>query len=230
MLFDAVARGDVDVYVDYSGTLWTNAMKRTSRASRWEVLAEVDAWLAHEHHIRSLGPLGFDDAYTLAVKRAFAEQRHLRTLRDLARVSRDLSMGADYEFLSRPEWSAVKATYGLELGRTATYDPSLLYDAEARGDVDVISAFTSDGRISADDLVCLEDPDGALPSYDAMVLLGPHVADDARVVCALSGLHVSEDAMRRANALVDHEHRSPAVAARSIAEGTAVPDCTKVAP
>jgi osmoprotectant transport system permease protein len=190
----------------------------------------VDAWLAHEHHIRSLGPLGFDDAYTLAVKRSFAEQRHLRTLRDLARVSRDLSMGADYEFLGRPEWSAVKATYGLELGRTATYDPSLLYDAVARGDVDVISAFTSDGRIAADDLVCLEDPDGALPSYDAMVLLGPHVADDARVVCALSGLHVSEDAMRRANALVDHEHRSPAVAARSIAEGAAVPDCTKVAP
>lgn len=205
VVFEALARDQLDVYVDYSGTIWSNYMKRESGLPRWRVLAETEAWLAAEHGLRSLGSLGFENAYALAMRRDTAERLRLRSLADLAAPSRQLAMGADYEFFSRREWQAVRDAYGLAFRRTASFDPTLLYPAVVQRDVEVISAFSSDGRIAADDLVVLEDPAGALPPYDAMVLLSARVAGDARVVCALSSLieQISVERMRQANLMVD---------------------------
>lgn len=219
--FDALVAGDLDAYVDYSGTLWTTHMKRAAGAARWQVLAEVEGWLARAHQVRSLGSLGFENTYALAVRRELADRLGLRRLDDLARHAGELSLGADYEFLGRPEWAAVRTAYDLRFARATSFDPALLYDAVARGDVDVISAFSSDGRIAAYDLVVLDDPAGALPPYDAMILLGPRVAGDRRVVCALAPLrdaiHVAW--MQQANALVDREvdKQTPAAAAAWLA-------------
>ena len=231
MAFDALARGDVDAYVDYSGTLWTNEMKRAAGTPRWRMTAEIDGWLAREHGVRSLGPLGFENEYALAVRRDTATRLGLRTLADLARAAPSLAIGSDYEFFSRAEWTSVQSAYGLHFARKTNFDPALLYDAIARGDVDVITAFSSDGRIAADDLVVLEDPAGALPAYDAMVLLGPRVASDRRVACALGALHVPVERMRRANAMVDKDHDSPAAAAAwLLGEMGPAPDCSKLEP
>jgi osmoprotectant transport system permease protein len=208
VIFDALVHGDVDVYVDYSGTLWTNVMKREAGPPRWRVVAELEGWLAREHGVRSLGALGFENTYALAVRRETAERLGLRTLADLA-PHPELSMGGDYEFFGRPEWASVQRAYGLRFARTASFDPTLLYEAVARSEVDVISAFSSDGRIAALDLVVLDDPAGALPPYDAMILLGPRVASDRRIACVLGTLRVDVDQMRRANAMVDRD-RKPA--------------------
>jgi osmoprotectant transport system permease protein len=217
VVFDALRGGELDVYVDYSGTIWTNYMKREAGLPRWQVLAETEAWLATEHRVRSLGSLGFENAYALAMRRDVAERKHLRTIADLAAPSPQLAMGADYEFFSRREWESVRKAYGLNFRRTASFDPTLLYPAVVQGDVDVISAFSSDGRIAADDLVVLEDPAGALPPYDAMVLLSARVANDRRVACALTSLieQISVEKMRQANLLVDREAKkaTPAEAA-----------------
>jgi osmoprotectant transport system permease protein len=212
VVFDALVAGDLDAYVDYSGTLWTNAMHRASGPPRWQVLAELEGWLAREHGVRSVGTLGFENTYALAVRRETATKLGLATLRDLA-GHRELSVGGDYEFFGRAEWTAVQRTYGLRFTNQATFDPTLLYEAIARRQVDVISAFSSDGRIAANDLVVLADPLGALPPYDAMLLVGRRAAADPRVECALSGITISVDDMQRANALVDHDRKSPAEAA-----------------
>jgi len=214
VVYDALRRGDLDVYVDYSGTLWTNQLARDRGAPRWQILSEVEGHVAREH-VRSLGPLGFQNAYALAVRRDTAQNLGLRALGDLAPHAGTLALGADYEFLSRREWTAVRTTYGLGFGRTASFDPALLYEAVARGEVDAISAFSSDGRIAAYDLVVLDDPAAALPSYDAMILLGPRVTDDARVLCALGPLRdaLPVDLVRRANLMVDHDHATPKAAA-----------------
>ncbi len=226
VIFDALVQGDVDVYVDYSGTLWTNAMKRDAGPPRWQVLAEVEAWLAREHHIRSLGSLGFENTYALAVRRDTANRLGLRTLADLGPGAPQLAVGGDYEFFGRAEWTAVQRAYGLRFERTATFDPALLYEAVARGEVDVISAFSSDGQIAANDLVVLDDPANALPPYDAMIMLGPRVASDPRVVCALGGLHIPVEQMRQANAMVDRDHASPEAAAAWLLERSgAAADC-----
>jgi osmoprotectant transport system permease protein len=214
VVFDALHRSELDAYVDYSGTLWTTQLGRDRGAPRWQILAEVEGHLAGEG-VRSLGPLGFQNAYALAVRRDTATRFGLRSVGDLAPHAASMALGADYEFLSRREWTAVRTTYGLQFTRTASFDPALLYEAVARSEVDVISAFSSDGRIAAYDLVVLDDPAAALPSYDAMILLGQRVASDPDVVCALAPLRdsLSVEAMRRANLRVDRDHEAPRDAA-----------------
>ena len=92
-----------------------------------------------------------------------------------------------------------------------------MYRALASGDADVISAFSSDGRIAADHLRVLTDPRGAIPGYDSILLVSPHHAGDARFLAALQPLvgHVPVAAMRQANYLVDRDadKRSPEQAA-----------------
>jgi osmoprotectant transport system permease protein len=237
VIFEALRDGKIDAYVDYSGTLWTNYMRRDAGPPRWQILAEVEAWLAREHGVRSLGSLGFENAYALALRRDTAARLNARSLADLAPHTRTLSIGGDYEFFGRPEWASVRGAYGLAFARTTTYDPTLLYDALVHRDVDVISAFSSDGRIAAYDLIVLDDPARALPPYDAMILLGRKIADDPRVLCALEPLRgaLPVTLIRRANLMVDQDRdkATPAASAAWLlgAARIATPDCSgKVSP
>jgi osmoprotectant transport system permease protein len=142
-------------------------------------------------------------------------------------VAPQLSLGADYEFLGRAEWRAVQRAYGVHFARSATFDPALLYEAVARGEVDAISAFSSDGRIAANDLATLADPDGVFPPYDATILLGARVADDPHVTCALAPLHVPVELMRQANAMVDRDKQSASAAAAWLLARIDAPACDR---
>jgi len=220
--FDALANGDIDVYVEYTGTIWANYMQRGAPESSWRTLALASAWLAETRGVRLLGALGFENAYCLAMRRQRAEALGITTLADLATRGRALALGSDYEFLGRPEWARLGQSYGIQLARTATYDPSFMYAAVARGEVDLISAFSSDGRIAELELVVLSDPRRALPPYDAVLLLSPRVAEAARVVQALTPLigAVTVERMRLANQMVDRDgdKRSPEQAAAWLLE------------
>lgn len=212
IMFDALASGDLDVAIDYSGTIWANHMQRTGSGDRREVLEEVTWWLAATHGIRCLGSLGFENSYALAMRRDQAEQLGIRTIGDLAAapapapgLAPTLRIGGDYEFFGRPEWRALRNAYGLRFADQVSLDATFMYQAVAADDVQVISAFSSDGRIAAFDLVTLEDPRQVIPPYDAILLLGPSVADDPAVVAALRPLvaAIDIDLMRRANGMVD---------------------------
>jgi osmoprotectant transport system permease protein len=184
--FRALAGNEIDVYVDYSGTLWTTVLGRTDSPPRAALSAELARELKARHSVHVLGPLGFENAYALAMRRTEAERLGVRTLADLARVAPQLSIGGDIEFFARPEWAAVERAYGLKFAGRRSYEPTFMYRALQSGDVDVISAFSSDGRIAAEDLVLLTDPQGALPPYDALILLAPKRAEDARLIRALA--------------------------------------------
>ena len=216
----ALQQGDIDVYVEYSGTIWADAMHRTTPLPRDRTLAAIAAWLKPSGAVL-LGPLGFENAYALAMKRGDAARRQVADLGDLARVAPALTLGADLEFLSRPEWRAVRDGYGLSFAGTRAYAPSFMYRALNSAQVDVISAFSSDGRIAADDLVVLPDPRGALPGYDAILLAGPGHAGDPRFRAALAPLigAIPVAAMRQANYMVDRDtaKQRPEAAARWLA-------------
>jgi len=210
ILFEALAGGSVDCYVDYTGTIWTNVMKRTDMPSRDTILSEMTTWLKQEHGIVCLGPVGFENTYALAVKRTLAEQHNLRTIADLAPVSGNMAMGSDYEFFQRPEWQALVDTYGLKFEELVTLDPTLMYSAINQQQVEVISAYSTDGRIVAFDLTALADPGQALPPYDAVLLLSPQAAQRPDVVVQLRKLvgAIDDDLMRTGNKLVDVDHAS----------------------
>lgn len=206
--FDALSNGDIDVYVEYTGTIWSTYMQRGASEASWRTLALAGAWLAEARGVRLLGALGFENAYCLAMRRQRAAELGIGSLTDLAASGSGLALGSDYEFLKRPEWTAVTQGYGFAPARTATFDPSFMYTAVARGEVDLISAFSSDGRIAELDLVVLSDPRRVLPPYDAVVLLSPRVAGNGAVARALEPLlgAIPVDRMRRANQMVDRDH------------------------
>ncbi len=169
-----------------------------------------------------LGALGFENAYALAMKRDRAEALGVRTLEDLARHAGELRLGTDFEFLARPEWAALRDRYGLAFREQRQYQSTFMYRAVASGETDVISAFSSDGRIAAYDLVVLEDPQQVILPYDAIVLLAPKRSLDPILRRALEPLigHVPIELMREANQMVDRDENkvSPGQAAGWLAD------------
>jgi osmoprotectant transport system permease protein len=218
VVFDALAAGSIDVYVDYSGTIWSTLMKRSGTPpGRAEVLAEVEDYLMRAHGVTVVARLGFENSYALAMRREQAERADVRKIGDLADIASTLAVGGDYEFFARPEWRSIVQEYGLEFREQRSMDPSLMYQAVAGGAVDVIGAFSTDGRIAAYDLIVLEDDRGAIPPYDALVLAGHSVvAQHPGAIAALRSLDgaISPEQMRRMNLAVDIDQRHPAAVAR----------------
>ena len=215
--FEALDAGGIDVYVDYTGTLWANEMGRAEmRAGRAEMLAGVRDFLERGHGMTLAAILGFENTYALTVRAAEAERLGLRAISDLVDHAPRLAIGADVEFFARPEWPAVRDTYGLDFREQRAMDASLMYQAAATREVDVISAYTTDGRITAYDLRVLADDRGAIPPYDAIVLAGARLAREAPdVVRALARLDgaIDADRMRAMNLRVDEQGEDPATVA-----------------
>jgi len=221
--YRALAAAELDVYVDYSGTLWANVLGRRDNPGREAVLRGLTSTLARRDGVLILGPLGFENAYALAMRADRARALGIETIDDLAAHAGQLTLGSDLEFLSRPEWTALRGAYGLRFRKETSYQPTFMYRALADGEVDLISAFSSDGRIAADHLVVLADPRHALPPYDAVILVSPERAHDQRLLGALRPLvgAIPVSAMRAANYSVDRDtdKLTPAQAAATLARG-----------
>jgi osmoprotectant transport system permease protein len=196
-------------------------MDRRDSPPREAMLDELTKWMAERYGVRVFGALGFENAYALAMTRKRASALGIKTIEDLARHAPQLTFGTDLEFLGRPEWSTLKQAYGLNFAVQRSYNPTFMYRALEAGDVDVISAFSSDGRIAAYGLELLADPKRAIPFYDAVLLLSPRRANDPLMLRALSPLigKISLEQMQEANLMVDGDTNkvSPKVAARFLA-------------
>ena len=220
--FDALDAGEIDVYVDYSGTIWANEMGRAQvRAGRAETLSGVRDFLEAERGMRLAATLGFNNTYALAVRATDADRLGLRAISDLVDHAPRLAIGADVEFFARPEWPAVRDTYGLDFRRQRAMDASLMYQAAATGEVDVISAYATDGRITAYDLRILEDDRNTIPPYDAIVVAGARLARDAPdVIAALGRLDgaIDDGRMRAMNLRVDLDGEDPGLVAAAFLE------------
>jgi osmoprotectant transport system permease protein len=246
--FLALQTGKIDCCVNYTGNVWAIRMKRTDSASRQVVYDETSRFLREEYGIVCLGRLGFENAYALAMRpdRARAlmgPDPQEWTLAALAEASRreNLTLAADLQFFERPEWPRVRDTYGLRFHKARGMEPTLMYQAVKEGTVDVICAYTSDGRIDAFHLVLLKDPEHAFPPYDAVLLASSEAAARPGFVEALRPLlgRIDIDAMREANYRVDARHWSPQAAAQGLLKrvgpghpraGTPLPDAGRVTP
>jgi osmoprotectant transport system permease protein len=200
VIFDALVSGDIDVYIDYSGTLWANQFHHSDIKPRTELLAELKATLAQQK-VTLLGELGFENAYALVMPRKRAQALGIRSVADLVSRAATMSIAADYEFFSRPEWAGLQKAYGLSFRAQRQMQPDFMYAAVASGEVDVIAGYTSDGLIAKYDLVVLDDVKHAIPPYDAILLLAPKRAGDQALQAAVTPLlgHIDIADMREAN-------------------------------
>jgi osmoprotectant transport system permease protein len=214
----AVRAGQIDVYVEYTGTALTEILKRPAQSDPERVYAEVVSAYA-EQGLRAGRPLGFNNSFALVVRRADAEARGLRRISDLAPHARTLRVGLSGEFLERADGmpGLVKA-YGFRFGPPPReMDLSLVYQALAGGQVDLVVGSATDALIAALDLVVLEDDRAYFPPYDAVPVMNeaslaahPGLAD---AVGRLGG-RIDAATMRRLNLAVDGERRAPAAVAR----------------
>jgi osmoprotectant transport system permease protein len=205
VIFKALSAGDIDIYVDYAGTLWTNEMRRTDVPPRARMLVEIGGWMKGGGKAQLLGPLGFENSYAFTMRAADQRRLGIRTLDDLAARSPSLRLGTDIEFLERPEWAMTRAAYPMRFAEARPFQPTMMYNALAASRVDVITAFSSDGRIAADGLATLTDTKGAIPAYDALLLVGNARMKDPRLISAITPLigKIAVNIMREANYRVD---------------------------
>jgi osmoprotectant transport system permease protein len=217
--FDALQANQIDVYVDYSGTVWATIMKRDTLAvDRQELLRQVAGYLHETGGMELVAALGFENAYALAMRDDDADRLGVRRISELTPFAPRMSMGGDYEFFARPEWARARDVYHLEFRELRSMDPALMYQAAGHGTVDVIGAFSTDGRIKAYNLRVLEDDLRAIPPYDAILLASARVrARHPEIIDALHKLAgtIDADQMRRMNQEVDEEGKDPDSVARA---------------
>lgn len=214
----ALLTGDIDVYVEYTGTALTAVFGENPSNDRGSVLETVRRRYAETG--RTLLPgLGYDNTFAILVRGRDARAHGLRTVSDAARLAPRWRAGFGYEFLDRPDgYRGLAAAYGLTF-RTPpqAMDLTLTYRALASGGVDLIAGDATAGLIEGLDLVHLEDDRGYFPPYDAVpVARAATLLKHPEVKRALEGLggRITAEDMRRMNYAADAMRRDPAAIAR----------------
>jgi osmoprotectant transport system permease protein len=216
--FEALRSGAVDLYPEYTGTGLASILGAEPAGGAAATLATVRRRFLDRWDLWWLAPLGFENAYEIAVPRRLAEAHRLATLSDLAAVSAGLTAGFGYEFIERPDGlPGLRDAYGLAFARVRPLQQTLKYQAAGRGEVDVLDVYTTDGRLLTWDLVVLEDDRGFFPPYAAAPLVRGETLrrhpELAAVLSLLAG-SLDEAAMRRLNLRLQEAGEAPEVVAR----------------
>ena len=218
---DAALRGgQIDVYVEYTGTALTAVLKEPSLTDPAEVLARVRAAYAPAGLVW-LTPLGFDNTFALVVRPDVG----VRTISAAVGPARGWTAAFGYEFQQRPDgFPALERVYDLRFRDVRTMDLGLLYRALADRQVDLGVGSATDGLIDALGFVILADDRHAFPPYEAVPVVRQATLDrfpDLRGTLDRLGGTISAATMRKLNQAVDGEHRAPAEVVRQfLAKGS----------
>jgi len=215
----AITSGQIDLYVEYTGTAYTAVLKHAPVADRDSVYRTVARDYAQRFGLAWVKPFGFNNTFAITVRHRDATRYGLSRISDLARLAPRWRAGFGYEFLERADgFRGLANVYGLRFASPPTaMDLGLTYRALAEGKVDVIAGNSTDGQIQALDLLVLEDDRHYFPPYEAApVIRQAALTRHAGIAAALAQLagRISDAEMRRLNALADVEHRDIASIAR----------------
>jgi osmoprotectant transport system permease protein len=201
--FEALRTGAIDVYPEYTGTGLVTMLRGSPLGDASETLNLVRTEFLRRYDLRWLPPLGFENAYELAVPTELAEQHRLRTISDLAAVAPRLRAGLGYEFIEREDGlRGLEKSYGLRFDAVLAMQQALKYQAVAAREVDCIDVYTTDGRLLVHELTVLEDDRGFFPPYQAAPLVrGAALREhpEIGIVLSLLGDAIDEEAMRGLN-------------------------------
>ena len=210
--FSALKEGSIDLYVEYSGTGYVNILNITEpNSNKKEVYDIVKKRFIEEYNIELLNPIGFNNTYAMAVTKETAEKYNLKTVSDLAQVSKDLIIGPTIEFPNREDGLiGLKKAYNMDFKDVKAIDGSLRYTALVNNETQVIDAFTTDGLIEKFKLVILEDDREFFPPYDAITLIKKETLEkypELKEVIALLDGTITDEIMRKLNYEVDINRR-----------------------
>ncbi len=165
ILFTALKSGAIQIYPEYTGTIAFELLG----LKRVPDLKGLNRELA-PHGLAVGVPLGFNNAYALAMTEERAAALDIRRVSDLARHPQ-LRLGLSQEFINRKDgWSALRLAYGLPFSEVRGLDHGLAYEAIKGGQVDIIDVYSTDAKIARYRLRVLEDDRGFFPAYDAVLI------------------------------------------------------------
>ena len=168
LIHEALVNGEINVYIEYTGTALTVMLKEDPLSDPDEVYERVKEAYQEKWNLVWLEPWGFNNTYTVTMQREVARELGIEKISDLKDKAGDLVIGATQEFIPRPDGLAgLEEAYGFKFKEAKGMDPGLMYQALKEGEVDAISGFATDGRIPALDLINLVDDLGYFPPYYA---------------------------------------------------------------
>lgn len=214
----ALERGDLDIYAEYTGTGLINILGEKSINDPEAAYQKVKQMYKDKKQLIWLKPFGFNNTYTLSMRADHAEKLGIETVSDLVKHAPTLNLGSTHEFLEREDgYKGMQKVYGVNFASTKGMDPGLTYAACRDGKVDVIDAFSTDGRIPAFNLKVLKDDKKFFPPYYAAPVIRedtlkkhPEIAD---VLNLLAG-KLDDKQMSILNAKVDLEKKDAKDVAR----------------
>jgi len=215
---EALDNGEIDLYIEYTGTGLMAVLGRDMIADPDEVYRVVSREYLDKFDARWMPPLGLNNTYAIAVRREDAKRHGWEKVSDLRPYAAELRIGFPFEFYERPDgYQPFTAAYGFEFGEVREVQAGLMYDVIRAGEVDVIPAFATDGRIAEYDLVPLEDDRRFFPPYYAApvvrtttLLRYPRLEP---VLAKLAGV-LDDETMQRLNFRVDGKGEAPDAVAR----------------
>ncbi|HVO57787.1 MAG TPA: glycine betaine ABC transporter substrate-binding protein [Dongiaceae bacterium] len=208
----ALLSGDVDLYVEYTGTALTAVLGESPAGDSAEIYKRVKQQYAQRFALEVTDPLGFANAFAMVVRGDDARSLHLANMSELAPVAPRWRLGVGYEFLERPDgYRGWTQKYGLRFGeQPRVLDLGLLYRALAEKKVDIVAGNSTDGLIDALGFVPLRDDRHYFPPYDAVPVVRKATLEKfPQLRGALADLagKVTEDDMRRMNREVDADQK-----------------------
>jgi osmoprotectant transport system permease protein len=215
---DALVGGEIDIYVEYTGTGLLAILKEPPLADPQEVYRRVKAAYAERFNLEWTEPLGFNNTFAVLIRSEDAKKLGLKTVSDVARVSSQWRAGFGQDFMSRADgYPGFSKAYGLHFEATREMDLSLTYRALAEKQVDLIAGNSTDGLISRYGLFQLEDDRRYFPPYDAVPVVRQTTLQKypaLRAVLKQLGGILTVDEMRKLNYAVDGEKRQAKDVAR----------------
>ncbi|ADL05719.1 glycine betaine ABC transporter substrate-binding protein [Lacrimispora saccharolytica] len=216
--FSAIKTGDIDLYMDYSGTSYSDILKHPPISDMEQVYQTVKKEYKEQLHLEVLKQMSFNNTYTLAVTQEMAESHHLNKISDLAGIAGTLVSGTTFEFSNRKDGlSGLQKTYGFQMGKSLTLDAAPRYTALKNGEINVIDAFSTDGLLKKFDLKTLEDDKGFFPPYYAIPVVREEVLEECPEITGIMeelAPVLTNDVMIELNYKVDELQQTPADVAR----------------
>ena len=208
----ALVAGQIDTYVEYTGTALTTVLKESPSNDSKRVYESVKTAYKSKFNIEWTEPLGFNNTFAIIIRKADAQAANLKTISDAAPQTAKWTAGFGYEFIEREDgYPGLAKMYDLRFPNPPrVMDLGLTYKAVAEKQVDFIAGNSTDGLIDTLGLVVLEDDKHYVPPYDAIPLVREAMVmkhPEVRQALKELGGKVSEDRMRRMNYAVDGEHK-----------------------
>lgn len=211
--FSAIKADEIDMYVEYTGTALVSFMKQPAQSDADKVYNTVSDHFNKNYGITWLKPLGFNNTYTLAVRKDTASKYKLETFSDLANVADQLRLGCTIMFSNREDgYLGLKRDYNMNFKEVSPVDGGLRYTSLNSNKTDVIDAFSTDGLLRAFDLKVLKDDKNFFPPYYAAPIVRNEVLEKhpelEELLNKLEG-KLDDEKMRELNYKVDKLSEDP---------------------